>query len=277
MGSMAPSIARPLAPGHGSAPSPLRRPGLLRSLGAGLALLAAAAGCGGGNRDAAGDRDPGRNRAEVHRIVGQVLEAYGGREILQGVDAYRAEGLLTAVQERKQGETVRWFERPDHLRIEIRYPDRGEVRIIRADRGWAGPDDLHLEPVEGAFLQSMELQAARLDLPLRLAERESTLVLLAPDDDGREVLRLPLGRGLTVDYHVDHDTHRVTRMEMAMPGPPAMAFQADLSEFRFVDGVLFPFREDTAAGKTPTATVRFRTVILNPEIPGAVFSPDRGS
>ncbi len=246
--------------------------GTMRALGAGTALLALLAGCGRPADRAAGAPT---GKAAVHALVEQVLTAYGGRENLGKIHAWRAEGPLTAVQREQQGETVRWFERPDRLRIEIRYPDRGEVRIVRGDRGWAGSDDRHLEPVEGAFLQSMELQTARLDLPLRLAEHESSLVVVKPDEDGRTVVRLAMDGGLALDYHIDPGSHRIERMVMSMPGPPPMSFEADLSEFRFVDGVLFPYREDTRAGDTKTAVTRYKKLELNPDIPEVLFAPDR--
>jgi hypothetical protein len=225
--------------------------GAMRTLGAGTALVVLLSACG---RSADRTSKTTAGKTSIHELVEQVLTAYGGRENLVKVHAWRAEGPLTAVQRDQEGETVRWFERPDRLRIEIRYPDRGEVRITRGEKGWAGSDDRHLEPVEGAFLQSMRLQTGRLDLPLRLAEQESSLTVNDPDEKGRTVLRLPLEGGLTLDYHIDPESHRIERMVMSMPGPPAMSFEADLSEFHFVDGVLFPYRED---------------------IPGVLFAPDR--
>ncbi len=229
-----------------------------------------------------GDRAQARaaiapDSTSVHALVTQVLAAYGGEAALSAIHAYRAEGPLTAVQENKEAQVVRWFERPDRLRIEIRYPDKGELRITAGTRGWAGSDDRHLEPVEGSFLQSMRLQTVRLDLPIRLSEHESELSFQPDDDQGRRVLRLPLEGGLTVDYHVDPGSGHIEHTTMTMPGPPSISFESELSDFRYVHGVLFPYREDTAAGGTKTAVMRFESVDLNPVVPPALFSPEAGS
>lgn len=222
-------------------------------------LLLIAVGCGGSREE--------RVRREVHQIVAGVVAAYGGEATLREVRAYRAEGLLTAAQERRQGDLVRWFERPDRSRTEIRYPDRGELRVTRGGQGWAGADDRRLEPVSGPFLQSMLLQTARLDLPFRLMEQESLLVMLEPDGEERHVLRLDLGAGMLLDCHIREKSHRIEKVSVRLEGASPMVLEAELNEFRFVHGVLFPFREDTFAGGRKTAITRFRNVELNPSVP----------
>jgi outer membrane lipoprotein-sorting protein len=235
-----------------------------------MTVLLVAAGCQDGRSPA--DSETKAN-AKVHGLVREILHAYGGSAALGKVRAYRTEGILTSTQHREQGDLVRWFERPDRLRIELRYPDRGEVRVALGDEGWGGPDDRQMQPVTGSVLESLRLQAARLDLPLRLAEQESSLVRMDPDDKGRDVLRLSLDDGMFIDYHVSSKKHRIERVSMRLSAPAPVDLAADLSEFRWVHGVLFPFREDTYAGGSKTAIVRFRSVKTNPEIVPELFSP----
>jgi hypothetical protein len=235
-----------------------------------VAVLLAAVGCRGGRGSA---ESPAKARAEIHGLVQEILHAYGGTAALGKVHAYRAEGILTATDHREQGDLTRWFERPNRLRIELRYPDHGEVRIALGGEGWGGPDDRQMQPITGTFLESLRLQAARLDLPLRLAEQETSLVRMDPDEKGREVLRLPLGDGILLDYHVNRRSHRIERMSMRLSTPASMDLAADLSEFRWVHGVLFPFREDTYAGGEKTAIMRFRSVKTNPEISPGLLAP----
>lgn len=235
-----------------------------------MAVLLGAAGC---QRERGPAESESKARAEVHSLVQEILHAYGGAAALGKVRAYRAEGILTATDHREQGNLVRWFDRPDGLRVEMRYPDRGEVRVAAGDEGWGGPDDRQLQPIAGPVLESLRLQAARLDLPLRLAEQESSLVWMDSDDKGRRVLRLSLGGGMLLDYHVSPKKHRIERVSMRLSDPAPMQLAADLSEFRWVHGVLFPFREDTYAGGVKTAIVRLRSVKINPEIAPELFSP----
>ncbi len=235
-----------------------------------VAILLATVGCQGGRGSA---DSQAKARADVHDLVQEILDAYGGAAALGKVRAYRAEGILTATGHREQGHIVRWRERSDGLRIELRYPDRGELRVVRGDEGWGGPDDRHLQPVTGVFLETLRLEAARLDLPLRLAEQESSLVRMDPDDKERVVLQLPLSGGTSLEYHVDPRKHRIERVSMRLSSPTPTDSAVDLSEFRWVHGVLFPFREDSYAGGVKTAIVRFRSVKTNPEIAPEMFSP----
>jgi hypothetical protein len=253
-----------------------------------LALMAVVAlgtaGCGGpspdharvsaGSDSVAATSRPGAPAAvsELGRLVDSVLEAYGGRDALEAVEAYRCEGRVEAGSE--PGETVRWFEYPDRLRIEMRYRNWGDLRIVRGDQGWTGPDDRNLVPLGNEFYRSTYLQMARMSLPLRLVESEADLVELAPDAAGRRVLHLSLAENLSLDCHIDIKTRRIEAVTLNMLDPEPAVVTVELSEFRWVDGVLFPFREDAYSGETKTATVRFRSVEVNPITPVLLFAPE---
>ena len=202
------------------------------------------------------------------------MKAYGGEGNLRRVNSFRAEGVITAVVDRSVGETVRWFERPDRLRIELRYPERGEVRLTDGPRGWVGRDDRDLTPAPEPLLGAMRLQTARLDLLLRLKEEIATLVLMAPDGEGRPVLRGFLDEALTLDYHIDGKSHRVEHVTLRMAGAPEIvSFEVAYEGFRWVEGVLFPFKETTFTNGEKTAEVRIRNLELNPVMAPGLFGP----
>lgn len=213
--------------------------------------------------------------AEVRKIVDAVVEAYGGAAALERAEAYRTEGLLTSAREDEQATIVRWVRRPDRLRVEVRYPGRGEVRVARDGKAWTGPGDRELEPAGGAFLASMRLQAARLRLPLILRERAGSIEILKPDPEDRHVLRLDLDRGLSLLCHVDPKKHRIESVETVHDGADPARFRVDLGEFRWIDGVLFPFREDLAVNGEPASTYLCREVKVNPRIPAPLFREER--
>lgn len=249
--------------------------GLRSTLLAGAVILAAL-GCSGGGEESP---EPAEDLTEVERqaidaLVDGVLQAYGGAEGLYAVRGYRMEGAITAMHDQTVGETVRYFQRPDRLRVELRYPDRGEVRIASGRQGWAGPDDRNLEPTLRPYVDSMRLQTARLDLPARLDEMRSILVLMESDERGRQVVRAFLDEGLTVDYHVDENTYRIEQVTMNLTGEDMdLSFRVELAEFRWVDGVLFPFKETIWAEGERTSEVRFRDVQVNPPLPWQLFDP----
>lgn len=213
-----------------------------------------------------------QDRAEIESVVSAVLAAYGGEANIRRVRAYRASGTITAIQDQTVGTTVRCYQRPDRLRVELRYPERGQVRVTRGDQGWAGRDDTQLTPAGSPFVESMRLQAAGLDIPLRLFEERAALVQRSDDAEGRRVLRSLLDRGLVLDYHIHPDTYRVEEVTLWMNGEASsLAVRVAMSEFRWVDGVLFPFKETVEANDQAAAEVRLREVELNPHLPDALF------
>lgn len=251
-----------------------RPPRFLRTA---LALLVILPGCGGGGGgDEAGtpSEDTTKERAEIATLVEDVVSAYGGEKRLGGIRSYRLEAVISSATDRTVGETVRWFQRPDRLRVELRYPDRGEIRVTRGKRSRVGKDDRTLEPAPEPLLGTLRLQAARMDLPLLLVQDEETLVLMPADEKGRPVLRALVDVGLTLDCHVDRKSHRIERVTMQVSdsaGP--LTFAVDLEEFRWVDGVLFPFKEVLYTNGTRTAEVRIREIDVNPEVAEEMFGP----
>lgn len=212
---------------------------------------------------------------QIRNLVDDVIQAYGGEPALQKITGYVAYGKLHAPHRNALIRTTRWFQRPDRLLLELNYPDQPEWRLTLADKSWTGPSVADLQPAIGPVTWSMRLQTARFDLPLRLLEREMELQMREPDAGGCSVLRLNLGDGLSIDYHIDPESHYIVRMTMGMIGPPAMIFAADYSGFEEVNGVIFPHRETTWAGETMTSRVVIERFNINP--PGlaeSLIGPD---
>lgn len=203
--------------------------------------------------------------ARVADIVSRVLDAYGGEKALRAERGYHATGDQRAVQTDKAIHTQRWFGRPDRLFLDLAYPDHHEIRVTDGAKGWAGAGVDSLKAVSGIRLEAMRLQTVRLDTPLRLLEHVHELESRGTDKDGCEVLRLPVGPGLHVDYHVDLKTYRITSVTEGMTGPPSIEFTANYDDFRKVDGVLVPFRETTYAGDTETSTYQVISFEWNPK------------
>ncbi len=214
---------------------------------------------------------------QIRDLVDNIVAAHGGRDALRQITGYIATGKLHATHRNALIKTTRWFRRPDCLLLELDYQDQPEWRLTLGRQSWKGPSRTGLQTASGPVVWSMRLQTARFDLPLRLLEHEADLVLLAPDEEGRQVLRHELDEGLRMDYHIDPESHFVVKVTMGMDGPPAMEFEADYGGYREVAGVMLPHREVTRTGGTVTSKVVIDSFVINPPELADMLLPPPGS
>ena len=209
-------------------------------------------------------------------LIERVIQEYGGRAALDRVQAYRAEGNVVAAIQGRKGPTVRLFARPNRLRVEIHYPDAPETRIAIGSLGWRGKGS-SIQPATGPMLDAMLLQAARAAVPWILADRAGEARSTAPRQENGHLLQgveIAIADSLMLRVWVDPSSGRVVHSQGALErGPMHTTFETSYSDFRTVDGVLFPFREENFAGGQPTGTTTFEKVIWNPPVHDADFGP----
>ena len=201
---------------------------------------------------------------DVGPLIERVLEAYGGRERLEQVHSYRFEASMHALVRDQQAAVERSARWPGLLEVVIHYPDQVEIRRLSEGRGWRGPNRQALEEVQGPMLNSMRTQAIRASLPWVLAQLEDRVELIDTTEESY-LLGLRLGGDAAVRFWIETATDRVVRTEAIVDaGQAVMIFATDFSDFRDVDGVLFPFHEETWAQGTHTASVDVTLVEWNP-------------
>ncbi len=209
-------------------------------------------------------------------LVDRVLAAYGGREALEKIHAYRAEGRLVTVMREGEAPTIRLFARPNRLRVELRYPDAPETRILRGEQGWRGTGNT-LDAAQGPMLDAMLLQAARAGIPWILMERAAEVHRIQPlHFRGRDLLGLELGLapGLTLRAYVDPATNRVEMSQGILErGSMRTAFETIYADFRSIDGVWFAFREENYASGRQTGYTAMERVEWNPKLRDEDFAP----
>ncbi len=128
----------------------------------------------------------------------------------------------------------------------------------------------------GPLLAAMELQAARAELPWILDRLGPTAVATAPPDDDPNLLGLEVqvGEGLTLRVFIDPETHYIVRSVGSLEvGDMSTTFGAVYSDHREVDGIVFPFREQTTASGVATALTVITEVVLNPPLEDGTFHP----
>ena len=218
-------------------------------------------------------KDPADGSPSVHALVERCVSAYGGPRALARAARVREVGTVTSLlHPGVVGRIGRAWSRPGRLRIEVDFPaEPGELRVLSGDRGWRGGQE-----VSGPYLDSMRLQAARLDLPALLRERERDLVDRGTQSmDGRKVrvLALAIGPSLMVEAWLDPATGRILRSRSAGSGGGPLEFVTTYEDHRVVDGVLVAFREvNWANGRTTGETV-LQEVSFPAELSDDLFGP----
>jgi len=214
----------------------------------------------------------GRADDRPEALVAKVLAAYGGRAALEKARVVRQEGTVTSLMHEGTGQLVRLFARPGSLRVEIAFPGGApEVRVVHAGYG-----DRNGVDVTGSFRHAaMVLQAARLALPLSLAEKGARLSDRGTvERDGRRLraLALALPRGLELVVEVDPATGRIVRSAGTIPGPTGpIEFATVYSEWKPVRGVVFAMHEENYASGQHTGATSLTRVELLAAPPAGAF------
>jgi hypothetical protein len=219
---------------------------------------------------------PAVTAAAPDPLVARVVEAYGGRAALSKAKALRQRGRIASkAREGREGALLRVFALPDSLRVEIAYSDgTGEVRVAHQGRATREGADVTGAPPGNA----MVLQAARIALPLWLASDPARARRLDPvEREGKRLERLSVSVGgeLELVAEVDGASGRILRTVGKLTGPGGAPFEFvnEYSDFRKVDGVLFPMRELNFAGGQQTGETRLERVEVLAEAPPGAFAP----
>ncbi len=212
--------------------------------------------------------------AKVTALVERCVAAYGGDAAIAKMARSRIDGSVTSVVLRPgaTGRIARVYERPARLRVEIAYAaGDGEIRVLDGRNGWRDG-----QRADGARLDAMVLQAARLDLPALLRASNGLRDGGTAEVGGRKVRLVAVepSRGLLVEAAIDPATGRILRSRGASTaGPMPLEFVTTYSEFRTVDGVLVPMREENWANGKSTGVTTIEKVEFPRAFPQETFRP----
>lgn len=212
---------------------------------------------------------------DIDRLVAQAVKAYGGEKALRNGTAVRQVGKVTSrMRGGAAGSIVREFERPNRLRVAIRYGPETEIRVYDGKTGWRQG-----RVVMGPPLDAMVLQAARMDLPLILLDRRRDLADRGTTTyEGLEVrtLELPLGSGLALTVDIDPASGRIVRSSGRggdLGGGARLEFVTRYMDYRFVGSLLHAFREGNYANGFVTGETTLSGVEVLKSLPPATFRP----
>jgi hypothetical protein len=212
--------------------------------------------------------------ADVAALVQRCVAAYGGEAAIAKTSRSHVEGTVTSLVLRPgaTGRIARAYERPSRLRVEIAYAaGDGEIRVLDGDHGWRDG-----QPAEGPRLAAMVLQAARVDLPALLRASHEVRDGGSAEVGGRKVRLVAVepARGLLVEAAIDPQNGRILRSRGASTaGPAPIEFVTTYSEFRTIEGVLVPMREENWANGRSTGVTTIETIEFPKAFPEGTFRP----
>jgi len=214
----------------------------------------------------------------MDQLVDRILDAYGG-EKLDTVKAYRMEGMVTAKMRQTKGEMVRLFARPDRLYVDLAYKANPERRYLDRGRGWrTDPGGGGIREVEGPLFKSMELQAARSNIPWILSEHREKAMQIPPLKVGEAMtigMQVILEPGLIMRLYADPKTARIVYSQAVLNTETIKThFETAYSDFKEVDSVLFAHHEENWASGFHTGTTEIQKITINPEIEPGMFRPE---
>lgn len=211
-------------------------------------------------------------------VIGKVLAAYGGNK-LQSVNTYRMTGTVDAKMRKTEGAVERLFSRPDRLYVDLAYAVNPERRFLDRERGWrTDPGGGGINEVDGALLKSMTLQAARANIPWILDENREDVTQAAAAKVGETMtmgLQIILEPGLILRLYVDPKTSLILYSQAILNTETMKThFETAYSDFKEVDGVLFPHHEENWASGFHTGTTVIETIEINPKVKDGDFRPE---
>lgn len=210
-------------------------------------------------------------------LLAKIIEAYGGRERLAGVVSVSAEGRIKKYLPEDEGDYFRHMKRERKLLVEIRYRHSSETRILNRTKGYRGVGG-KTKPVQGPPYIAMVYQYNQTDLPFgfldgsfRVLSREKGSVNGAEI----EILMLEDNYRNKLEVHIDPKDFLILKViGYFKVGRNRTSLAAEFSDFRKVEGILFPFRIVNFARNNRLSETTITKYSLNPDFNESRFRTD---
>lgn len=210
----------------------------------------------------------------VDEVIASNLEARGGQGKIEALNSIRETGTVTASGGRV-ARMVREIKRPGLFRLEFSYQGTKSVFAHDAVTGWqVAPLQGQLEPRKMAPEDDAAGGVDQRDIEgplLNWREKGHTVELVGSEMlPGGEAFKLKVtlnGGAIRFDY-VDVESRQVVRSDgtRIIQGRPTRV-EMTFSDFREVDGLVFPHRVETRSQERPgVLTVAVEEVELNPDL-----------
>ncbi|HKN19299.1 MAG TPA: hypothetical protein VJW95_05835 [Dissulfurispiraceae bacterium] len=213
----------------------------------------------------------------ITHIINKVIDAYGGKEVVEGIHSLHAKGEIRAFMRHDQGTYELYFKRDRKLRVETKYEDSSELRILNSDRGYRSADGLPLEEVSGPRYFSMLYQYKHLDILHDLLSGSYKISFAGTtslNGNAVEVFRLLDKEGTIMDIFIDMHNFLIVKVTgYFVADDKKTDLSAEFSDFRKAGGSLFPFNITNYAAGMKIAQTVIDKYFINPDISDSLFGP----
>jgi outer membrane lipoprotein-sorting protein len=219
-------------------------------------------------------------RSQVDTIVAANLAARGGKARIEALGSIRETGTATTSGGRV-ARIVREIKRPALFRLEFTVDGTTSVFAHDATGSWQiAPLQGQLEPRRMPPGEEATAEVDQLDIEgplLNWREKGNVVDLVGrvPLAGGEAYkLKIVLKSGAVRFDYVDTTSSQVVRSDiMRRVNGHALALENTFSDFRNVDGLVFPYRVETRVKDRPGAiTITVDSIQLNPELDDARFA-----
>ncbi|WP_457594000.1 hypothetical protein [Hydrogenimonas sp.] len=192
--------------------------------------------------------------AEKDALLLNMIQAYGGKTALEQASSYIQHWRVLRAADGTEGKETRRVTLPKRLYVDLRYPDKEEIRVLEGTVGIKIFGKHAKKQVFGPMLDAMKLQLLRVYNPLQL-KKVSDRIEMTREKEGY-ILKF-VKNGVECDYYVNpknyHIEKTVGKLKM---GPNTMEFVTLYKDFVKQNTVLMPGTEVKYAGGVNTATNR---------------------
>jgi outer membrane lipoprotein-sorting protein len=217
--------------------------------------------------------------SQIDEIVASNLSARGGKERIQALQSIRETGTVTA-SDGRVARVVREIKRPGLFRLEFSSQGTTSVFAHDGDTGW------QVAPLQGQF-EPQKMEAGR-DAAAGVDQRDIEGPLVGWREKGRTVelvgreelpggdtfkLEVTLEDGAVRYDYVDVASRQIVRSDVPRTiRGHAVMLENTFSDFRDVDGLVFPFHIETHVVDRPEIlTITVDSIELNPDLEDEQF------
>jgi outer membrane lipoprotein-sorting protein len=220
--------------------------------------------------------EPSNEAHRITSIMDKVIDAYGGKDAIEGIRSLRVTGKIEAFMLRDHGTYEYYFKRGRKLRVETKYGRSSELRILDGDKGYRGTDTLPVEEVSGPRYLAIVYQYKHLNILHDIMTGVYQIGLAGGPvvSEHVEVFRLVDKEGAVMDIFVDKQTFFIIKVAAYFTSDnKQIDLAVEFSDFKKVGSSVFPFRITNYAGGLKVAQTVIEKYSLNPDIADSFFAP----